>query len=429
MIVVSDISTPRLHYVLDYVFNMRLGIGYELKTEVANGGEQAVYYTMAAATDRFSVPSSGLLAESDVWQFAPDLKYNNGLPLIFSDNSGCTFKFDIFAAIFWMLSRYEEYLPFLPDEHGRFTPSESFLERNGLLDNPVVDRWILLFRSKLQQQFPDLQLKSETFEFQPTIDIDSPWSYLHKGLVRNVGGLLRDAAKFKFSAVAERILVLLRIKSDPFFTFGFINKVHDGLPLKYFVLTAEHGRYDKSVNPHSKAFRKFVAQLTVTHTVGLHPSYAASDNEQRFTTEKQQFESIVGVECHSSRQHFLRIVLPKYYQMLNRLKISIDYSFGYAEKVGFRAGTSRQFRFFDLQNNTATNVVLQPLVAMDVTLRNYMKLSPEQAAGVLDNLMKTIRETNGLFTTLWHNQHFCQTDEWQPWDAVYLQMLGKAEKV
>ena len=100
MIVVSDISTPRLHYVLDYVFNMRLGIGYELKTEVANGGEQAVYYTMAAATDRFSVPSSGLLAESDVWQFAPDLKYNNGLPLIFSDNSGCTFKFDIFAAIF-----------------------------------------------------------------------------------------------------------------------------------------------------------------------------------------------------------------------------------------------------------------------------------------------------------------------------------------
>ena len=429
MIVVSDISTPRLHYVLDYVFNMRLGIGYELQTEDVAASQPAIYYTTTPTVGKFSVPSGGLLSESDIWQFVPDLKFDNGLPIIFADNSGCTFTFDVFSAIFWMLSRYEEYLPFLPDEHGRFTPSESFLWRNGLLCNPVVDRWIMLFRDRLQKQFPQLVIKTETFEFQPTIDIDSPWSYLHKGLVRNVGGLLRDVSKLRFGAVVERILVLLRLKRDPFFTFDFINQIHAGLPLTYFVLIAEHGRYDKSVSPHSKAFRRFVAQLASTHTVGLHPSYAASDNEQRFATEKQQFESIAGVECHSSRQHFLRIVLPKYYQMLNRLKISTDYSFGYADNVGFRAGTSRRFRFFDLQNNTATDVVMQPLVAMDVTLRNYMNLTPQQASEQLSSLIETIRQTNGTFTTLWHNQHFRQTDKWQPWDAVYLEMLGKAGKV
>ena len=422
MKIVSDISTPRLHYVLDYVFNMRLGVGYELCMPGECADDAALYYTAQPQPDRFSVPSSGLLAETDIWQFTPDLTYDNGQPIIFADHSGCTFKFDVFAAIFWMLSRYEEYLPFLPDNHGRFSPSESFLGRNGLLETPIVDQWIMLIRSELQQRFPDLQMKEEQFEFRPTIDIDSPWSYLHKGLVRNVGGLLRDVARRNFSLVAERIMVLLRLRHDPFFTFDYIEEIHRGLPLKYFVLVGRHGKFDKSINPRNRAFRRFVRQLCATADVGLHPSYAASLDEARFVTEKTDFEQIANVQCSQSRQHFLRIIMPQYYQMLERIGISHDYSFGYAANIGFRAGTSRAFKFYDLQREAATEILLQPLVVMDVTLRNYMELKPQQAKKHVESLIEAIRQTNGTFTTLWHNQHFGQPI-WHKWNKVYTDML------
>ena len=423
MKIISDISTPRLHYALDYVFNMRLGVGYELCTPGECANDEALYYTAQPQPDRFSVPSSGLLAETDIWQFTPDLTYDNGLPIIFADHSGCTFKFDVFAAIFWMLSRYEEYLPFLPDNHGRFSPLESFVGRNGLLETPIVDQWIMLIRSELQQRFPDLQMKEEQFEFRPTIDIDSPWSYLHKGLVRNVGGLLRDVARRDFSLVAERIMVLLRFRRDPFFTFDYIEEIHRGLQLKYFVLVGRHGKFDKSINPRNRAFRRFVRQLSAKADVELHPSYAASLDEARFLTEKTDFEHIAGVKCNESRQHFLRIILPQYYQMLERVGITNDYSFGYAANIGFRAGTSRAFKFYDLQNERVLNVTLQPLVMMDVTLRNYMELKPQQAKIRIESLIEAIRQTNGTFTTLWHNQHFGQP-EWREWNKVYTDMLG-----
>lgn len=422
MKIVSDISTPRLHYVLDYVFNMRLGVGYELCAPGECADDAALYYTAQPQPDRFSVPSSGLLAETDIWQFTPDLTYDNGQPIIFADHSGCTFKFDVFAAIFWMLSRYEEYLPFLPDNHGRFSPSESFVGRNGLLETPIVDQWIMLIRSELQQRFPDLQMKEEQFESRPTIDIDSPWSYLHKGLVRNVGGLLRDVARRNFSLVAERIMVLLRLRRDPFFTFDYIEEIHRGLPLKYFVLVGRHGKFDKSINPRNRAFRRFVQQLSAKADVELHPSYAASLDEARFVTEKADFEQIANVQCSQSRQHFLRIILPQYYQMLERVGITNDYSFGYAANIGFRAGTSRAFKFYDLQREAATEILLQPLVMMDVTLRNYMELTPQQAKKRVESLIEAIRQTNGTFTTLWHNQHFGQPI-WHKWNKLYTDML------
>ncbi len=424
MKIVSDISTPRLHYVLDYVFNMRLGVGYELCEPGACGDDgSALYYTVQPQPDRFSVPCSGLLSETDVWQFTPDLTFDNSQPIIFADHSGCTFKFDVFAAIFWMLSRYEEYLPFLPDSHGRFSPSESFLGRNGLLETPVVDQRIMLIRNQLQRRFPDMPLKKESFEFRPTIDIDSPWSYLHKGPIRNAGGLLRDAARCNLALVAERILVLLRLRRDPFFTFDYIEEIHRGLQLKYFVLVGRHGKFDKSVNPQNRAFRRFVRQLCAKADVGLHPSYAASLDENRFAFEKADFEQIAGAKCNESRQHFLRIVLPQYYQMLERVGIATDYSFGFAANIGFRAGTSRPFKFYDLQNEKATELTLQPLVMMDVTLRNYMELTPQQAAARIESLVASIKQTNGTFTTLWHNQHFGQK-EWCEWNKVYVDMLG-----
>lgn len=53
------------------------------------------------------------------------------IPCFFPTSKNCFLPFDVFAASFYLLSRYEEYLPHLKDEHGRYPASESLAFKNG----------------------------------------------------------------------------------------------------------------------------------------------------------------------------------------------------------------------------------------------------------------------------------------------------------
>ena len=46
---------------------------------------------------------------------------------------------DIFASIFFMISRWEEYVNLIRDNHARFPATESLAYNNGLLERAVVD--------------------------------------------------------------------------------------------------------------------------------------------------------------------------------------------------------------------------------------------------------------------------------------------------
>ena len=73
--------------------------------------------------------------------------------------------FDPFAAVFYMLSRYEEYLPHLSDEHDRFPITQSLAHQYGFLRQAVVDRWCLQLKEILGQHFPDLKFGKREYHF------------------------------------------------------------------------------------------------------------------------------------------------------------------------------------------------------------------------------------------------------------------------
>ena len=99
---------------------------------------------------------------------------------------GFALPFDIFSALFYLLSRYEEYLPFTPDEHGRFEASQSLAWRQGFLQQPVVDQWVKRFGELLTEHFPDLPIRKQEFRCLSTIDVDAPWAFRHKGIFRSM---------------------------------------------------------------------------------------------------------------------------------------------------------------------------------------------------------------------------------------------------
>lgn len=104
-------------------------------------------------------------------------------------------NFDLFAAIFYLVSRYEEYKGFTPDAHHRFPPEASILNKTKSFEFPLVNSWVQKLKKELILKFPDLIFDEPKFRFISTIDIDSTFQYKEKGFLWSVSGFLKDFLK------------------------------------------------------------------------------------------------------------------------------------------------------------------------------------------------------------------------------------------
>ena len=78
--------------------------------------------------------------------------------------------------------------------------------------------------------------------------------------------------------------------------------------------------------------------------------------------------------------------MPSSYNHLLAAGITHDYSMGFADRVGFRAGTCTPFYFYDLDFEIQTPLKVFPFALMDTTLNDYMKLTPKQSLGRIRDL-------------------------------------------
>jgi len=299
-------------------------------------------------------------------------------------------SFDILSGIFYMISRYEEYLPFKPDRYGRFEADQSFAYQNGFIEDPVVDQWMELLQRKLTERFPTLNFDKRKFSFTSTFDIDSPWAFLHKGWLRTSMGLLKDIITFDIKHLYYRLQVLADKVHDPFDTYDYIQKTEKHLNLRsmFFFLSGNKGKYDMNYALRTTPFKELLSRLKSEHTIGIHFSYESTLHPDILQNEYEHFSKISEEQPTISRQHYLMLHFPNTYRQLIKLGIEEDYSMGYASHPGFRAGTSFPFRFYDLIGEHETRLVIHPFAAMDVTLQQYLGFSPVEAI----KKMKEVKE-------------------------------------
>jgi hypothetical protein len=85
------------------------------------------------------------------------------------------------------------------------------------------------------------------------------------------------------------------------------------------------------------------------------------------------------------------------------LGLAYDATVGFADHIGFRAGTSYPYRPWLLSRGREAELLEIPLMAMDSTPQGYMKLSPDEALGKLLECVARCRTVGGVFSLLWHN--------------------------
>jgi hypothetical protein len=421
--------TPRLEYTAEVLFSTILGIEYEITSDRRKlGNNPSIIYSSEDIRDQFVIQPAGLLSENGINKnVQPKVSYIEDMPVFFEADNG-TIPFDIFSASFYMLSRYEEYLPFTPDAHGRYPGERSMAFRGGFLQIPVVEVWARYLAETLVRSFPVLTIRHNEFRSLVTFDVDQPFAYRSRGFLRSMGGLVKGIAGTG-AKPAERIRTMTGSQPDPYDSFEYIDSqltLH-GAEALFFFPTGDQGDYDHNPPYRDHSYTEIIRKYDSIYSSGIHPSYKSAGRPKTLKMEAGRYRNITGHAAERARQHWLLLSMPETYQAFEDAGITHDYTMGYADEPGFRAGMARPFVFYDLSRDKKSGLTVVPFQVMDGTLRQYRHLTPDAAIPVIRSLISTTRKAGGLFVSVWHNTSLAEYNGWEGWRKVFEEMLALQE--
>ncbi len=424
MLFYSTHNGPRLTYILELVsseiFNEPFTLVSDKDFFISASGNKINYSEQQLTSEEFYIRPHGLLFETGIREFPIGRVDYSGKPAFF-ETSG-DFPFDIFAAAFYLLSRYEEYLPFQPDKYGRFPHEASLAYKENFLHLPLVNYWLEDLKNALRVKFPNLSFRMKDFKFIPSYDIDIAYSYKYKGLKRNLGGFYKSAVKFEWKYFLDRWDVLFNKKKDPFDSYEWLDSLHLYCRTRayyFFLLAKNQVGVDKNISPEKQVIQSLIAYHAKGYTVGIHPSWQSGDEQAILMEEVDNLEKIIRAPVKYSRQHYLRMSLPQTYRRLIDVGIEKDFSMGYGSSNGFRASIASSFYWFDLKAEKKTDLMLFPFCFMDSTAFYEQKLTPKAAFSELMEYYNKIKHINGLMVTVWHNNFFGTDAMFAGWKEVY----------
>ncbi|MBX3423884.1 MAG: polysaccharide deacetylase family protein [Pirellulaceae bacterium] len=340
-------------------------------------------------------------------------------------NSECiTLPIDILGSTFFMLSRYEEAVLADRDEHDRFPATASLAYQAGFLDRPIIDEYIEILWEAMKRLWPGLKRKPRSRTIRVTCDVDSPYAvdYSGRSMVR---GLVNDLVKQKTPGLAlQNLYTRLRALCGNFSGDPHLEKIQWMMDENeragnrvafYFLTDCKYPGLDGRYRIGQPVIRKLLRQIYDRgHEIGLHPSYATYLNSQQTTHEAELLRRTLEEEGIPSaglggRQHYLRWRTPTTARNWEMADMAYDSTLSYADRAGFRCGTSREFTMYDVEQRRPMKLKQRPLILMEcsVIAERYMALGyTDEALAYMRSLKERALSIGGEFTLLWHNSFF-----------------------
>jgi hypothetical protein len=429
ILVYCEHITERHRFIFDFIFGDILGSGCHLTEdpeEFSSFAGPKISYCQADTYGGLHFRPHSLLLEKVIKDQQVNVFTWNGLPVFFHVDEPSAWPFDPFALSFYLVSRYEEYLYFEPDEHGRFRPESSLAYRENFLRVPLVDIIIHELKKLLEVKSPGINLPGQPFRFIPSFDIDIAYAHLGKGLWRAMAAWIKLLLKVDYKQIKERISTLKGKIADPYDNFGIHQELAEkyGHPLLYFVLLGNFGRYDRNTTHRSNRFRDLLSKLNLKAGLGIHPSYQSHLRPEILDKEKKRLESIILKPVTKSRFHFLRLKFPESCQNLLATDIEEDFSLGYSSINGFRASTCTPFYFYDLQKEERSELKMHPFIFMDSAMIDHLKISPREAVNEIKFLVNQVEIFGGEAIGIWHNYSLSEKDQYKGWSEVMVSVFS-----
>jgi hypothetical protein len=368
---------------------------------------------------------------------------DDSIPILFGE--GCSvltnsqsisLPLDIFGGIFFLLARYEEYLEFEPDDHGRFPATESLAYKAGFLERPIVDEYVEILWACMKTLWAELSRTELTSSTNITCDVDTPYDARAVSFPGTARTVLGDLIKRKSAgdAIASiRRYIGHRTKNFEHDTnyeslrwMMGVNEAAGNVVSFYFIPAASNLKYDMGYSIRDQVVVSMIKEIHARgHLIGIHPSYDSHFSEERIRYEHRLLQSLMNdldidqIEV-GGRQHYLRWsqATPRYWASSG---ISYDSTLCFADHAGFRCGTSRAFKMFDLQTSKVLPLTQRPLIAAESVVVSdvYMGLgATTEGLEYFLELKKRCHMFNGCFTLLWHNSTLTTLEEREIYKAI-----------
>lgn len=427
MLIYSHTISSRLQYICKFIFHEQLGIGFSLTIDSEgfknHDGPKINYSNLEVEGNVFNLKNHALLFEHTIQIQPIECFETNGCKAFFKTTNS-HYSFDIFAAAFYLLSRYEEYLPHEKDMYGRYAHENSLAFKEGFLHQPLINTWINHFAQALKKQFSSFSFQRASFHFIPTYDIDIAWSYIRKGFIRNFGGFIKSPS-------LNRLAVMAGLKKDPFDSYEYLRDLHQLYHLDpvYFFLVAPSGsQYDKNVSPYNHSMWQLIKRHAKKYRIGLHPSWKSNDNIAILKKEKKILETAGDTAITRSRQHYIKFTLHHTFERLAEVGITDEYSMGYGSINGFRASVASSFFWYNLQTETTTALQLHPFCFMDANSFYEQKQNPADSLAELMHYYEVCKKVNGQMITIFHNNFLGTGMQFAGWRALYENFISRLQQ-
>jgi len=399
--------TNRFNYIMKHFFTQLMGleIGCTTKVEdfIKHQGPK-ITYTKQPLQNEFFIRSNDLLFEQGINDVQIRVQDWEGTPCFFKTDERSNIPFDIFSASFYLLSRYEEYLPHVKDELGRFPPETSLAYEHGFLDIPVVDVWALKFFTLLKERFPDILSRPRKYHFISIVNVTTSHSYALRGIGRSLAGLFYDFSRFKLSRVWNRIVVAFNPKKDPYDNFSVLMEIHKKIKAitMFFFQFADYSAHDKNISIHRNRFRYLIKSVADYSIVSLSASMASGENVETLKAEKKRLSDVINRPVKYSRMRYNKVFIPHTYRNLVEAEFTDDYSLGYTHHLGFRASTSVAFPFYDITLEVQQPIKIHPFAICDYALRKFK--TKEEIYEKLDGMYRKTRLVKGDLVMVFSNE-------------------------
>jgi peptidoglycan/xylan/chitin deacetylase (PgdA/CDA1 family) len=292
-----------------------------------------------------------------------------------------------------LYTRREEYQPLLRDRYDRFS---RFLSQ----EKDVLEPWAssFLYQHGALPEYPD----GKKFAVCLTHDIDF--------VFENAGAKFTKAVQALVSKDPKQAIRHLRQMPNPripYWTFDDIMRLEEKYQVRSTFFFLANARSDSNANYFLGDLGPLLGHLhDGGWEVGLHGGLEAYMDVNRLKQEKGMVEKALGHSVGGYRGHFLRFRMPDTWDLLVQAGFAYDCTIGYPDCAGFRNGMCHPYRPYDLRKGAFIDILELPLVIMDTSLFEHMRLNAQQAWELTSHLLDRVCELSGAITILWHNNSF-----------------------
>ncbi|MBW2962233.1 DUF7033 domain-containing protein [Mesonia aestuariivivens] len=403
--------TPRINYTFRHVCTHILGLQIKFTSKIeefiAHEGMKLSYGKQKLGNELF-IQSSGLLSEQGFSDVEVRVSKWGDTVCFFRNSKDSDLPFDIFAATFYMLSRYEEYLPHVKDENGRFPYKESLAYKKKFIEQPVVDFWAYKFKSKLQERFDYIDFPSRKYSTNNILAVAEAYKYKKKGIVRSIGASLRDLFRLNINNFLERLEVLLFLKKDPYDIYDTLIQFSKQEKLAWYFMfqLSNYSIHSKNISYNKIKYHALIKSMGDYGKIGLLPGFEALFKHKTLKLEKNRWEAIVNRPLEICLSHFFDINLPDLYNTFDKLEIKEDFSMAFVELPGFRAGTCSSFLFYDINFERISPLILHPPALNSNAFDNFSFFEIKKQ---LETIKANVKKVNGTLSVIFENSIFEET--------------------